>query len=127
LRIAKSGLATITAELQQYASLRGTLNSYLPLLRNVRLAADELRHQNQETSNKSLVVAGFLSELSSKAQATQLGFTADDFARRVLDIQQAIQGHRPRGIMWDEPSLLEDTLQMIASSSVPLDDGDDLM
>jgi hypothetical protein len=125
LGAAEEGLSAVKSEIEQYANLRGTLGLYLPLLQEVRLAADGLRHKNEEMSNKSLDVSGFLSNLSAKAQAAQLGFTAQDFARRVLDIQQVIEGRQLKGIMWDEPARLEGTLQSIASSSVPLKDVDD--
>jgi hypothetical protein len=129
LGAAEEGLSAVKSEIEQYANLRGTLGSYLPLLQEVRLAADNLRHKNEEMSNKSMDVAGFLSDLSAKAQAAQLGFTAQEFARRVLDIQQVIEGRQLKGIMWREPSQLEGTLQSIASSSVPALENmdDDLM
>jgi chromosome segregation ATPase len=127
LDAAQQALQSIEAEITHCDSIRNSLLPLLPQLRTIRLDADTLRKKNQETSNKALDIAGFLSRLSVKADTIQLGFTAQEFAQRVLDVQSVLDGRRPKGIMWDHPVRLESTLRMIVSSSVPAADVDDLM
>jgi hypothetical protein len=120
-------LKYIETEIAHYDNISSSLAPYIPRLRSIKLGADTLRQTNLETSNKSLAIAGFLSQLAAKADTVKLGFTAQEFAQRVLDVQKVIDGRRPKGLMWDQPVRLESTLQMIASSSVPAADVDDLM
>jgi hypothetical protein len=127
LREAEQAIENIEAEITQYGQLQTSLNAYLPRLRELKQQADDLRQRNQETCNKSLDVAGFLSILVAKGEALQLGLTAEDFAQRVLAIQKVLNGKRPQGLMWDRPGQLQSTLEMIASSSVPALDLGDLM
>jgi hypothetical protein len=123
----QKALKYIETEITHYESIASSLASYIPRLRAVKLDADTLRQTNDETCKKSLDAAGFLSQLSDKADTVQLGLDARGFAERVLDIQKVIDGRRPKGLMWDQPARLESTLQMIASSSVPAPDVGDLM
>jgi hypothetical protein len=119
----QKALKYIETEMAHYDSIASSLTAYVPRLRTIKLDADTLRQTNQETSNKSLDIAGFLSRLSAKADMVKLGFTAQEFAQRVLDLQKAINGRRPEGLMWDQPARLESTLQMIASGSGPVGSG----
>jgi hypothetical protein len=121
-------LKYIETEIAHYESIASSLASYIPGIRAVKLDADTLRQTSDEKSMMSLDVAGFLSQLSAKADTVQLGLKAQELAERVLDIQKVIDGRRPKGlVMWDQPAPLESTLQMIASSSVPAPDVGDLM
>jgi chromosome segregation ATPase len=127
LREAEQAISKIDSEIAQYSQLQTSLNAYLPRPRELKQQADDLRQRNQETCNKSLDIAGFLSVLAAKGEALQLGLTAQDFAQRVLAVQTALNGKRPQGLMWDQPGQLQSTLEMIASSSVPAVDLGDLM
>jgi chromosome segregation ATPase len=84
LREAKQAISKIDSEIAQYSQLQTSLNAYLPRLCELKKQADDLRQRNQETSNKSLDVSGFLSILAAKGEALHLGLTAQDFAQRVV-------------------------------------------
>jgi hypothetical protein len=116
-------LKYIETEMAYYDDISSSLTAYVPRLRTIKLDADTLRQTNQETCNNSLDIAGFLSRLSAKADMVKLGFTAQEFAQRVLDVQKVIDGRRPEGLMWDQPAQLESTLQMIALGSGPVGSG----
>jgi hypothetical protein len=93
----------------------------------VEIQADGLQQLNQETSDKSLDVANFLSVLSAKGEALQLGFSAQDFAQHVLDVVNVLKGKRPQGLLWDQLAQLQGTLEMIVASPVPALDLGNLM
>jgi hypothetical protein len=122
LSAANDGLNNVKVEIAQYATLRSMLEGYLPLLRAVAAEADGPHLRSTTMANRSLDVAGFLGTLSAKAETVQPGFTAQEFAEHVLDVQKALDVNQPQGLIWDQPTQLQGVLQVISSSPVPAAD-----
>jgi hypothetical protein len=91
------------------------------------MLANALRDRLNTLQNYALDVARYLSVLAAQSTTIQLGLSAQEFAQKVLTLQQSMDVKRPQGLLWDRPADLQKTLEAIASSPVPAIDVGDLM
>jgi hypothetical protein len=105
-------------QLSELDSTMSTLDTFSPILTEVKQGVDRLRTQNTNVANHALETAGYLGKLAAKGETIQLSFTAKEYAQRILDLQQAMDLKRPEGLLWDRPEELDKTLETIASSKV---------
>lgn len=124
IRNANAGLQRIQNELDRLQYLRKTVHNHDTALNEAVAHGERLRTKTIELTNKSLDISVYVGKLAAKTETLGLNFTAQDFARGVLDFREVMMSERRvSGLLENDPGALQETLEMIGRSDIGLGGG----
>lgn len=128
MRDAQNTLSNISSEVNRFIQLHSNIDSYKQDIQGVMRAVIALREKNMQLQNTSLDLSLFLSGLVARSETIQTKFTAAQFAKAIISVEQLlITPTNVRGLIRDNPTKLESTMEMIAKSDAVAEAIEDMM
>ncbi|KAI0804811.1 hypothetical protein BC629DRAFT_1210925 [Irpex lacteus] len=128
MREAENTLSNIRSEVDRFVQLHSSVESYKSDIQGTMRLAISLREKNMQLQNTSLDVSLFLGVLVAKSETVQTKFTAAQFAKAIIAIEQAlVTSTKVKGLIRDTPDKLESTMELIAQSDEVAEAIGDLM
>lgn len=128
MREAENTLSNIRSEVNRFVQLHSSVESYKSDIQGTMRLAISLREKNMQLQNTSLDVSLFLGVLVAKSETVQTKFTAAQFAKAIIAVEQAlVTSTKVKGLIRDAPDKLESTMELIAQSDEVAEAIGDLM
>lgn len=128
MREAENTLSIIRSEVDRFVQLHSSVESYKSDIQGTMRLAISLREKNMQLQNTSLDVSLFLGVLVAKSETVQTKFTAAQFAKAIIAVEQAlVTSTKVKGLIRDAPDKLESTMELIAQSDEVAEAIGDLM
>ncbi len=128
MREAENTLSNIRSEVNRFVQLHSSVESYKSDIQGTMRLAISLREKNMQLQNTSLDVSLFLGVLVAKSETVQTKFTAAQFAKAIIAVEQAlVTSTKVKGLIRDAPDKLESTMELISQSDEVAEAIGDLM
>lgn len=128
MREAENTLSNIRSEVGRFVQLHSSVESYKSDIQSTMRLAISLREKNMQLQNMSLDISLFLGVLVAKSETVQTKFTAAQFAKAIIAVEQAlVTSTKVKGLIRDAPDKLESTMELIAQSDEVAEAIGDLM
>ena len=128
MREAQNNLSRIRSEVNRFIELHSSIDSYKGEIQGTMRLAVSLRDKNMKLQNTSFDISLFLGGLVAKTETIQTKFTAAQFAKAIIAVEQLLLTQtKVKGLIRDTPEKLESTMEMIAHSDEIADALDDMM
>ncbi|KAH7884864.1 hypothetical protein F5I97DRAFT_1929696 [Phlebopus sp. FC_14] len=124
IRNADAGLSCIKDEVQRLNDLRSCVQEQEGVLDNTVSQGEGIRARTIDLTNKALDVSVYVGKLAARSEMLRMNFTAEEFARGVLDFGRCMTMEgRVGGLLESHPGRLQGTLEMIANSGAGVTEG----
>lgn len=125
---AQNALNNIRSETDRFIQLHSSIDSYKSDVQGTMQLAISLREKNMHLQNTSLDISLYLGVLVAKSETMQTKFTAAQFAKAIIDVEQTlVTSTKVKGLIRDAPDRLEGTMELIARSEEVVEAVGDLM
>ncbi|KAI0804788.1 hypothetical protein BC629DRAFT_1733146 [Irpex lacteus] len=125
---AQNALTNIRSETDRFIQLHSSIDSYKSDVQGTMQLAISLREKNMHLQNTSLDISLYLGVLVAKSETMQTKFTAAQFAKAIIDVEQTlVTSTKVKGLIRDAPDRLEGTMELIARSEEVVEAVGDLM
>ena len=128
IRTARDNLAYIQSELVRFDQLQSNIKGYEGQLQSTNRQFIELNNKCRELTNLSFDISIFLGGLAARSETMRTKLTAAQFAKAVLSLQELmVTPTKVKGLLANNPTEYESTLEMISRGDEMDDTLEDLM